>query len=251
LRFVRAQTPGFVESFLPTDVKVSPEGPPLIVAINDELQAELAQTLAKRNQAQAARQEAQLMKDPSKVLVADKDIQTLSARVAFLDKKVSQLQIKAPLAGTWISPTVDHLKGTYLNTSDPIGVVVSLDDMVIRAVATQDIPLEVSQDVEIRAKNRPDIKLGGKIIRVLPAAQSALPSESLGISAGGSLETAPDDRHGTKSASPFFEVRIAPDKQGVLLAGQRVVVRLNGPATPLAYQWWHLLLQVVQKRWHS
>jgi putative peptide zinc metalloprotease protein len=251
MRFIRAQTPGFVESFLPTDTKVSPDGPPLIVAGNDDLQAELAQNYAKRDQVQAARQEAQLRNDPSKVLAADQALQGVNSDIAFLEKKAIELQIKAPFAGTWISPSVDRLMGTYLNTSDPIGMVVSLDDMIVRAVATQDTKLEVSEEVEIRAKNRPDIYMSGKITQILPSAQSYLPSESLGIAAGGSMETAPDDRRGTKSSSPFFEIRIAPDKQGVLLAGQRVMIRLKGPDTPLAKQWWHMLLQVVQKRWHS
>jgi hypothetical protein len=106
--------------------------------------------------------------------------------------------------------------------------------------------------VEIRVKGRPDLELTGTIEKILPAGADVLPSPALSYAAGGGIQTATDDQHGTKAAERLFEIRIVPDPSSDihLLAGQRVVVRLQAPSKPLAAQWWRSGLQLVQKRFH-
>jgi putative peptide zinc metalloprotease protein len=111
---------------------------------------------------------------------------------------------------------------------------------------------EAEGRVEIRVRNRPDLRLTGRVLKILPAGQEQLPSQALGYAAGGSMATSPGDTHGMKAAERFFEIRISPDRDSDvrLLSGQRVVVRFQKPPKPLAVQLWRSLLQLVQRRFH-
>jgi putative peptide zinc metalloprotease protein len=135
--------------------------------------------------------------------------------------------------------------------------------------------------VEVRVKGRPREWFYG-VIRsredILPAGTNDLPSAALGYLAGGTTQVKMDDQHGTKTAEPVFEVRIHPlheERNAELLAdwetrakeardlgkpepakperielksGQRIVVRFEMPARPLAAQWWLELRQMLQQR---
>jgi putative peptide zinc metalloprotease protein len=183
----------------------------------------------------------------------------LEEQIARVDERLAALEVRAPLAGQWVAPGLDRTQGAYLRRGDKVGVVASLDEVVIRAVAGQDVAAlvvhEARPQVEIRLKGRPDLCLAGRIERILPAGREELPSPALGYAAGGSIQTDLEDRRGIQAAERFFEIRVAPAlgdlPEGVhLLAGQRVVVRFEMDAKPLAVQWWRSLLQVVQRRFH-
>ncbi len=135
--------------------------------------------------------------------------------------------------------------------------------------------------VEIRLVGRPGDSFDG-VIRsqkdVLPAGSDQLPSQALGYLAGGSVQVDMQDETGTRTKEAVFEVRIDPlieERNAELLAawqkhademkalgkeappmpelialksGQRVMVRFEAPAKPLAVQWWRSLKQLLQRR---
>jgi putative peptide zinc metalloprotease protein len=95
------------------------------------------------------------------------------------------------------------------------------------------------------------------VTRVAQAATSDLPDPSLGIPSGGTIATKQDDRSGTQTTEHIFKVRIEdfdvkPDDDKVTLpdvrAKQRMVVRFNLGQSPLMFQWWRQLRQLVQRR---
>ena len=136
-------------------------------------------------------------------------------------------------------------------------MVVSLDEMLVRATAGQEVAAmlidEADRRVEICVHGCPDMRLLATVERILPVGQEQLPSAALGYAAGGSVETSLEDRTGRKAAERFFEIRIRPDRDVKvrLLAGQRVIVRFRMPDRPLATQWWRSLLQLSQRRFHT
>ena len=135
--------------------------------------------------------------------------------------------------------------------------------------------------VEIRVVGRPGDVFQG-VIRtqkdVLPAGTDQLPSQALGYFGGGSVQVDTQDETGTRAKEAVFEVRIDPlveernaeiladwqkraddlkslGKEAppmpdliVLKSGQRVIVRFEAPAKPLAVQWWRSLKQLLQRR---
>ena len=91
-------------------------------------------------------------------------------------------------------------------------------------------------------------RLGGRIVEIRPGGMRELPSESLGHLAGGSVEVDMSAPQRAVAKEPFFEVRIEPEGEVQLHAGQRVVVRFTLPEKPLLSQWWRSLRQLGQRR---
>ena len=163
-----------------------------------------------------------------------------------------------PLKITWVSPDADRTVGAYVPRGEPLGVIASLDDMIIRAAADQySGPLLaegwIGREVEFKTTSRPDVTYTGRVLRVARAGTEDLPSPALGFAAGGPVATDMRDPNGTKSVDPYFEVRIAPDldengELPPLFAGQRVEVRFALGWKPLAEQGWLELRRLFQKR---
>jgi len=144
----------------------------------------------------------------------------------------------------------------YLARGQQIGLIASLDDVLVRATAGQQLAAllveQAFEQLEIRVKGRPDALLKGRIEKIFPAGQEVLPSEALGYAVGGSMPTLSQDPRGTRSAENFFEVRIRPEPNSPvrLLSGQRVIARIRMPSKPLAAQWWRSIRQLFQRRFH-
>ena len=273
--FVPFELDGGGLPYLPTDSIVRP-GQVLLVTrdrereiVLDKLLKDVQDLESKEKAAQYEFEKRELRK---KIEFRKKDVQSVRDELARLDIRApaeiasdglapSTAQALAPSTGespgsggaamVWVSPNIDRLRNAYITKGDAVGTLASLDDMVIRVVATQDVPLaDLLDDVRIRAKGNPDIEQGGRIIQKLSAARQDLPSPALGYAAGGDVETDPQDKEGVRALKPFFEVRVRPDRPQDLRPMQRVVVRMRLPDKPLAHQWWRMLQQLVQKKFH-
>jgi putative peptide zinc metalloprotease protein len=186
----------------------------------------------------------------------------LDEQIARVRSELDKLNLKAPFAGTWVSPVIDRTQGTYLKRGERVGFVGSLEDLIIRATAGQEVAAmleEADKEVEIRVKGRPDRTLTGRIEKILPAGQDTLPSEALGYTAGGSMPTRPQARpqEGAKAAERFFEIRIRPDGRATsdegratLWTGQRVIARVSMRPKPLLIQWGQSARRLFQRRFH-
>ncbi len=252
LAIVHVATDGFVDRILPSGSFVGPQGPALLAASSPELKAHRAQLVAERSRLIARRRLASDEEDVAMAQVCSEQIDALEEQIKQDDADIQALAIYAPFSGTWVAPDIDRARGAYLRRGDRIGLVGSLDDIIMRVTASQDIAAllfaEASRRVEIRAEDRPDTMLTGTIEQVLPAGQERLPSAALGYFAGGEVAVAADDAGGTRAIEPFFEVRIAPDRSVPLMSGQRIVARFDMGKKPLALQWWRSLSQLLQRR---
>ena len=251
---VHMEADGFVREFLPSGQQADPDGEPLLIAENRELQAEHVVLEAMHRNLEARLRLART-ENITMAQALGEQMTALDQQIERVAEQIELLKVKAPLKGTWVSPQIERRKGAYLRRGEKFGLVASLDDLMIRATASQAVATliqEAAEKVEIRLKDRPDIRLDGLTKQILPAGKEWLPSMALAISAGGSMPTVPDEQQGSKSAERFYEVHIGLDKAQVkyLLTGQRVVVRFEAPAKPLMAQWWRSLLQLIQRRFH-
>lgn len=264
---VHAETDGFVTGFLPSQSAVLPEGRPLVQAVNPELQAQSESLQAQRKVLEVRYRLAQLEEVAAAQIIAEQ-IAALDEQIARVRSELDKLSLKAPFAGTWVAPEIDRAQGTYLKRGDQIGFIGSLDDLIIRATAGQEIAAmieDAEREVEIRVKGRPDVTLRGRIEKIFPAGQDTLPSEALSYIAGGSTPTRPGPRQDTRAAERFFEIRIRPsvarasrpwiadhgqDARATLFTGQRVIARVSMAPKPLLVQWYGLARQLFQRRFH-
>jgi putative peptide zinc metalloprotease protein len=256
LAVVHAAADGFVREYLPSGQAVTPDGPALVGAANPELSSQREELQARKRELEARHRQAGAQ-EPGAAQIMAEQLAALNEQLDQVNQQLDSLSIHAPLSGTWVSPDIEHVKGAYLHRGDPVGLVASLDRMIVRATAGQDVAAmlinETRPAVEIRLKDRPDLELSGTILKILPAGQERLPSAALGFAAGGSMETAPDDSKGLKSAERFFEIQVKPNPDSAvrLLGGQRTVVRFTMPSRPLVVQGWRALHQLVLKRFHT
>lgn len=256
---VHMEVDGFLEDHLPSGEQVTPDGPVLVRAVNPELDHRRAQLLAERKRLEKRKSLAQALDERAAAEAIQEQIEALGEQIDRVEEQLAALEVRAPLAGKWVAPDLDRARGAYLRRGSKVGLVADLDEVIVRATAGQDVAAmlvgEAKPQVQIRVKGRPDIYLTGSIERILPAGQEELPSAALGYAAGGPVQTEVDDRRGTRAAERFFEIQVAPHlgelPEGMsLLAGQRVVVRFEMAARPLARQWWRTLRQLFQRRFH-
>lgn len=252
---VHAETDGFVTDFLPSESKVFPGGSPLIKAANPQLDSDRKSLGAERRGLEVQKRINEL-KEVAAGQILQEQIQALGEKIARVESQLACLNLATPFEGTWVAPDIERTKDVYLQRGQRIGFVGSLDDVIVRATAGQNVAAMVieqaDRQVEMRVKGRPQAKLFGNIEKVFPAGQDLLPSGALGYAAGGSMPTLSRDPNDIRVAERFFEIRIKPtsDKSVNLLTGQRVVVRIRMVPKPLLLQWWQSARQLFQRRFH-
>ena len=259
LAYVYAKTDGFVVSILVPSGEIVAKGAPLIKARNPKLVSERKQLLAELLDVQVRKRLAKRDGDIAAADAITRQIAALEHAIRLRDQAIADLVILAPIAGKWVAPEIERAKDVYIRSGQQVGSIISADKMIVRAMAGQEVAAELYEEidikgrgavrrVELRVKGRPDPLLTGRIKWVASSGNPKLLSPALGYMAGGSIQTKPDDRTGTKTVDMFFEVRIVPDSSEGLLSGQRVVVRVDMPRKPLAVQWWRSLLRLFQRR---
>jgi putative peptide zinc metalloprotease protein len=240
------------------EADAKPGGTVLARLENPELEAEIRRLQAKREELEARRRLARTT-DLAAAQVVAEQMSAIDEGLARLRQRQALLVVRAPMAGQWVAPQIDHLQGAYVHRGDRLGTVVRTDRLLVRATADQQVAAQLIAEAnvlraEVQVLGRPDPNgaIEARIERIGPAGVDRLPSASLGYLAGGSILTSAEDPNGTKSVERVFEVRAVPlPRPDVrLLIGQRVVMRLEMPKRSLAAQWWHSIQQVFQKRFH-
>ena len=250
---IHIKSDGFVDGYLDSGKKTGPNGPAMLTAISPILETRRDQLHAEHRRLQVRRKHAQAH-EAAAVQIVEEKIAALEEKIARNLQEMADLNLQAPIQGTWVAPNIDRLQGVYLRRGRHVGVVADLDALRIRAVAGQTEAAELIRDagsaVEIRVKGDPYAALDGRIETIIPAGQERLPSAALGYAAGGSTQTALDDPEGRQASEPFFEILVVPDiPEGKrLMSGQSTVLRFDAAPKPLLVQAWKAMLQLFQRR---
>ncbi|HEX7008633.1 MAG TPA: HlyD family efflux transporter periplasmic adaptor subunit, partial [Phycisphaeraceae bacterium] len=250
---------GFVQQVLPSGQQVSPGGAVLVEARSATLTAHLEELRARRDAAEAQFRQTRLVNVAAAMALAQQ-IEALDGQIQRAKEEQAALRVEPPLAGVWLAPDLEQRVGAYVRRGEPLGVVATLEELVVRVAADQYLGPRLAmeagegQAVRMRIDGQPRWTYTGAIERILPAGQRRLPSPALGRPSGGAVAVSPEAEAGDVTAEPFFEVRIRPDDPPAgappLLAGQRVVVRFELPPRPMLAQVWQSLRQLMQRRLH-
>lgn len=253
---MHAKTDGFVERVLATDHAVTAGEEPLVVAQNVELEKSRDELLAAIEEVRVQHRQA-VRESPALAQSLAQRLAALGEQLDRVEQQLAELWLTSPINGRWVCFDYERYRGLYLKQGQPIGVVASVDDLIVRATADQYLGPRVESDVgvggevEFRVQGRPEWTLRGTIERIPPAGSAQLPSAALGYMAGGGMAVDPQDQTGTKTSERFFEVVIRPDADTdiPLMPGQRVVVRFTmNQKSPLLVQWYRTVRQVLQRR---
>ena len=252
---------GFVSTAAASGGTVS-ANTPLVVAENRALTSDHARLAGELKQAEV-RYRAAMREDIALAQALRGRVHAQREQLARVTRDLERLRSSPEQAGTWVSADADRLPGSFVPRGELLGVVATLDHLVVRAAADQylgprlDDEMSHDQDgagrvVELRNPNAPGFTYHGRITRVAQTGNNELFSPALGYFAGGSVATDQSDQSGRKASEAFFEIRIEPDPppQGAppLRAGQRLEVRFAFAKKPVAKQLWLALRQLLQKR---
>ena len=250
---IHMKTAGFVRQALDSGARTGPDGPELIDAASPELEAKRDGLLAEYRRLQVTRQSAQT-KEAAAAQIMDEKIAALEEQIERTGQDLDHLALKSPITGIWVAPENERFTAMYLDQGRRIGVVADLDNLCIRAIASQEVASRLIEDakpgVAIRVKGRPDIELAGRIDTIIPAGHDRLPSAALGYAAGGSTRIDLEDPTGRQAAEPFFEILVIPSipETVTLRPGQTMALRFETSPKPLLMQGWRTLQQLLQRR---
>ncbi len=228
---------------------------------NVALASELESALARQKQAQT-QYRGSLQRPPAEQEEYRQAILVVEAQVARLRRRVEHLEVVAPVSGI-VSPmsgqTSTDLRamiGSYVPRGTALGMVVSEDELLIRAMVPDRDHAFVfrGQDQEevqaaVRLASAPGRVFKADVRRVAALGSKELTSASLASQAGGSVTTDPRRSDRTVALTPSFVVDLTMQQETPAAApGVRASVRLEGPSKPLGARWWRRASQFFEGR---
>ncbi|MEQ1592684.1 MAG: biotin/lipoyl-binding protein [Thiobacillaceae bacterium] len=243
---LRAETGGFVVSVAARDG--APVKPGQLIAVLDDPALEASRReLQGKLDSYRAEQFQSFTSDPFKAKNAAEAMQRTEVELARVEQRLSQLEVRAQIAGRLVMPRQQDLPGSFMKQGSMIGYVFSPDIVRVRAVVDEhDIALvrERTQLVSVLLNDDPAHALAAGLTRETPAATQTLPSPALGDRTGGSRITDPADKDGTKTLEPVFLVDLTLPPNATQRVGGRAWVHFDHGAEPLAVQWTRRIRQL-------
>lgn len=255
VQIIYATESGFVQQMMDGDRDVSQGGSPLVVLTNEELVAERRAVRADRDLIRRRHLEA-YKEDLTYAQALKSQLDAKDAQLEELDRRIEALRIKAPFDGRWLTRNPEHMNDRFVKRGQEVGMVASVDDMIIRIAANQAVGPRLKEEVGVdtrvtlRIDGRAEDEFTGTVTDIPGVGQSNLPSAALGYLGGGEIAVSNQDRSGTQTSEAFFEVVIKPDAEALdmLRSGQRVVARFQLPDRPLGLQWYRAFRQMIEAR---
>lgn len=255
---VFAPEDGFITAFETGGVALSPEQP-AVTLTNDALLAEADMARARAAAAQVRLSKA-VAEDPARAREEREKSELTNRTVENLTRRVDSLAITPDFPAVW-SPDESALKlGAFVRKGQRLGTLRSTSTPTIRCAADQRTAALLtsqgdqlqSHHATLRPRGVPSHQSPVIIQPPAPAGRTALTHEALADSAAGPIRLAPTSDHkALAAAEPYFEVRATlpeSEEHNHLRPGQRVIVRIDLPKSPLLTQWVRAIRQTFQQR---
>lgn len=253
VRVVYAQTPGFVRTVITSGQSVQ-DGDELFVSVNPELELELDRLAAQGAEMRAMFDQA-VLQDAEQADVVRERLDVLAETEARVRDDLGKLTQISSFAGRWVTGAGEGRSGQFVNVGDPVGVVVTDEDVFIRISVGQSFGPRLDgregKRVTLRVMGRPGQYLEGTIKSVAKAGTKKLQSEALGYAAGGDIETSMgEDGKSQQAKQALYTIEIALDNpaDAQLLSGQRLVARFYLDNTPVVIQAWRALYRAFREQ---
>ncbi len=174
--------------------------------------------------------------------------------LAEIEADLDALNIVAPIPGRLQLPLAVNLTGRFLERGTPLGALYDFSTLHFEAVIEQAEASRLFEQAPLSARvkiaGQAEIVLRGTILEIHPAEKSALPSASLGLAAGGNIQTNPHDPKGLTAREPYVAVTLRLEDAAGLprIHSLRGRVRFSFPARPLGHQLYRKFRQVLLDR---
>ncbi|WP_284332737.1 hypothetical protein [Dyella flagellata] len=237
---------GFFANWLVAPGQSVHAGQPVYLLSNRQLQADLAVNRAKYAQAQA-HYDADQFTDPVKASVSGRQLQEAREVLDRTEQRTKRLVGSAASLGRLMAATPQDMPGRYFKKGDLLGYVLDRQALIVRVVVQQDdidLVHERLTGVRLRLSDSLGQVYSSHVVRSFPGGVEELPTAALGLNAGGTVPTQPNDPNGLKTLRRVFIVDLALPEGVTPMFGERVHVRFEHGSESLARQGWRRLRQV-------
>jgi putative peptide zinc metalloprotease protein len=184
--------------------------------------------------------------------VTDQELAMAQSELTASREEAASLHVASPADGPFVLADAHELQGRHFHKGQLIGYVVKPNNLIVRAVVPQnDIGLLRAgvTRVEVRLAEHLSRVHRVAIVHETPAATTVLPSRALGTAGGGRIAVRRDDPNGVTADERVFSIDLGlpagADPTGI---GERVYVRFEHGASPLALQGWRGMRQLFLSR---
>lgn len=250
---VRAGTNGFFERWLVTPGTYVRSGVPVAMLRDPQLKAELAVAEARVTEAQA-RYRAQGFKDPVQSEIFRQQLAHEEYALKRVQERHDRLTLRSETDGTLTAPKDQDLNEQFFKKGELVSYILDRRQLIARTVVTQDdidlvrTRLKAS---EIRFADAIAKLHTVEVIREMPGGIDELPTAALSPNGGGNIATDPKDQNGLKTLERIFLFDLSlPADTPPSAFGERVYVRFDHRAEPLASQWYRRLRQLFLSRFN-
>ena len=247
---VRPEVDGFIKSLPVRDGETVAAGQLLAVLENPDLLTE-RDKIASRMQALEADRFQSLLRDPTGAQNLAEEVERTKAELQRADERVTQLEVRAGVAGTLSLPRYADLPDSFARRGMPLGYVLQGAQMRVRAGVDQDRAYLVrhrTRGAEVRLADAAGTSLAARLGPDIPAATRQLPSAALGERGGGPFAIDPADSEGVRSLEPVFLYDVFLPGRTLERVGGRAWVRFDHGSEPLAFQLYRRASQLFLKQ---
>ena len=255
---LNAESGGFVVDVVAKPGQKVKKGDPILIFRDDQLLLSLQQRKTEFEETKIERDSARVL-NPLQYSVDVAKLVMLAKQIAYAQKEVDGLILRAPIDGEVIAGAMDELKGRYIHPGDPLNITIAqMDVLHIHAFLDQkDAALAFVQmptDAEVRfagararvIKNDDSDRERVRVVRWQPGATTNVRSGALTQQGGEETAADPNDKSGRHSTVAVFPVIVSVKNSGHYFAGQKAYLRFDMDKKPLMWQWSRRFWQMVQ-----
>ena len=250
---VRAGADGFFSELLVSDGTRVTTGTALMKSFDPMLNAQIL--LA---QAQVAELEAryalEFVSNRANAEIVARQLAAARAALSRAHERADGLIVRAATDGIFRVPQPGDMAGRFHRKGELLAYVMDSAQRVARVVVEQgnvDQVHLVTDRVAVRLAERPEQVIEGRVLRQVPAGDNNLPSRVLALDGGGRIAVDPRDQAGTRTLERTFQLDIElAQGAGQRYFGERVFVRFEHPAQPLAMQWYRDIRRLLLRQFN-
>ncbi|WP_018268062.1 PqqD family protein [Methylosinus sp. LW4] len=223
-----------------------------VATLADPILAGETAVLEAQTEAYRLRLEAVASSDLVQANIFREELRRLEGALTLNRGRMADLEIIAENSGRLILPRAADLPGKFLKKGDLLGYVIAEGDPVVRVVVPQsDIDLVRSRTmkVDVRFVDRVDRVIPAVVARQAPAALDELPSLALSKRGGGDIAIDPTKTDAPRALETQFHLDLhVPPQEARMNIGERVYVRFDHGAEPVAGRIWRAARQLLLRQ---
>lgn len=251
---VIAKTGGIVEHIVTIPNTRVKKGQPLMLLNDADLDLEIQNLAFQLKQIEITEQEARRQRNVDRLPIEKRKNALNRARNQLLERKVS-LTVRASQDGVWSFPESRMIFQQWVARGQRLGVIISEQrfhfDGIINQEDASDLFETSWKGQAVRLKGIADVPVPVLNSKIIPHAQTKLPSPAIGWKGGGPVALADSDTDGTTSREPFYLVNASLENSGdvTIKHGQTGFLYLEMAPQTMVNRLIKYLRQFMQRRY--